>query len=147
MRGYFNRLKDVVFKDKEENDPTPLISKVAFKKPLSAHQRILRAIRTHEALKALDAADGDASFDLDPSEGLTPYQIMHDENGVEIKNPATGHAMTAAEHVMLQEERELSKREVRTQLKREADLHIQKAKKKAAKPPKKESQNDESDED
>lgn len=89
----------------EVNDPTPLVSRVAFKKPLSAHERVLRAIRHHEVLTRMNELPGDDTFDSPPYEDMAPHQLMVDEQ--------TGQEMTAGEHVMLQEERRQAAQDVR----------------------------------
>lgn len=106
----------------EKTDPTKLVSRVAFKRPLSAHERVLRALKTHDILKKLEAEPGDESFDDPPYEELTPHQLIQD--------PDTGEEMTAGEHVMLQHERAQARYDV--QKATERALHL-KAKQKARK--------------
>lgn len=88
----------------EVTDPVPMKSRVAFKKPLSAHERVLRALRHHQAISRLESEPGDDSFDDPPYEDLTPHQLIVD--------PDTGQEMTAGEHVMLQSERAQARHDV-----------------------------------
>lgn len=87
--------------NEETIDPTPVVSRVVFKRPMSAAEKVRNAIRQHEALKALDALPGDESFDSHDFEAMSPHQLMTDEQ--------TGQEMTAGEYVMLQRERELAR--------------------------------------
>lgn len=82
---------------KEKTDPVPLKSRVAFKRPLSAHERVLRALKQHDILKRLDSGPGDDSFDTPIEDIASPHQLMTD--------PVSGEEMTAGEYVMLQHER------------------------------------------
>jgi len=91
---------------KETLDPVPKASSVQFKRPLSAHERVLQAIRNHEQDKALDALPGDDTFDTDPIEDKTPHQLMTD--------PQTGEEMTAGEYVMLQHTRAEAEKDVQS---------------------------------
>lgn len=91
-------------KSHENLDPVPKASKVAFKRPLSATERVKHAIRQHEASKALNALPGDDTFDEPDVESMTPHQLMED--------PATGEELTAGEYVMLQHERALAKKDI-----------------------------------
>jgi len=98
----------------EKNDPRPLTSKVAFKRPLSAHERILRALKHRDALNRLNAVPGDDTFDTDLDPVDTPHQLVIDER--------SGREMTAGERVMLQQERVQAAKDVQTRLAREREL-------------------------
>lgn len=102
---------------KEFNDPVPMKSKVAFKRPLSAHERVLRAIRTHEKLRQMNAQPGDTDFDGPDLDKMTPHQLMED--------PISGKEMTAGEYHMLTVERAQASKDVKAykerQAKRKAD--------------------------
>lgn len=103
-KGYRLNKYGYLVKAVEFPDPVPKASKVAFKRPLSAHQRVLQALRTHEQMKALDALPGDDTFDGPDIENMTPHQLMTD--------PVSGEEMTAGEYVMLQHERAEASRDV-----------------------------------
>lgn len=98
-----NKLGHLV-KTHETLDPVPKASSVKFKRPLSAHERVLQALRTHDRLKALDALPGDESLDSPDVESMTPHQLMTD--------PTTGAEMTAGEYVMLQTERAQASKDI-----------------------------------
>lgn len=101
----------IVHQVHELTDPVPMKSRVAFKRPLSAHERVQRALRTHEQLRRLEAEPGDESFDDPPYEDLTPHQLIVD--------PVSGEEMTAGEHVMLQEERAKARIDVEAERQRQ----------------------------
>jgi len=111
--GYRKNKFGYLTKFAETPDPVGKASKVAFKRPLSAHQRVLQAIRTHEAIKAMNEAPGDDSFDGPDVEGMTPHQLMID--------PVSGEEMTAGEHVMLQHERGVARAEIQKTAKDHAE--------------------------
>lgn len=91
-------------KKREILDPVPKASSVKFKRPLSAHERVLQAIKVNREMEALDALPGDDTFDTEPIEDKTPHQLMVD--------PQTGEEMTAGEYVMLQHERAQAREDV-----------------------------------
>lgn len=101
----------VLVKSHEVLDPTPKASRVNFKRPLSAAERVKMAIRAHEQTRALDALPGDDTFDGPDIEAMTPHQLMND--------PDTGEEMTAGEYVMLQHERANAARDVQKAIKRQ----------------------------
>jgi len=118
----------------DPSDPVPMQSSVVFKRPLSAHERVLRAIKTHSALERMNAAPGDESFDDPEVEGMTPHQLMHD--------PISGEEMTAGEYVMLQHERDQARADVAQSLSRREKKKNQK-KLEAPAAPKSEEENSE----
>lgn len=98
MKKHLKKLSGVTFRNETEKlDPVPLKSPVAFKRPLSAAERVRLALKTHDYLRSLDALPGDDSLDGPPIENMAPHQLTTD--------PETGEEMTAAAYVMLQEER------------------------------------------
>jgi len=118
-------------KVKELYDPVPMKSKVAFKRPLSAHERVMRAIKTHERLMKMANAPGDTDFDAPDIENMAMHQLMTD--------PVSGKEMTAGEYHMLSVERQQAAQDVQAykarKAKREADnaaLIAAKARKKAS---------------
>lgn len=116
-------------KVKELYDPVPMKSKVAFKRPLSAHERVIRAIKTHERLMKLNNTPGDTDFDGPDLEKMTPYQLMED--------PISGKEMTAGEYHMLSVERQQAAHDVQAYKARKAQREAEKAAQKAAKVQKK----------
>jgi len=116
--------KPVIHQQHEITDPVPRKSRVAFKRPLSAQERVLRAIRNHEMLKELDSQPGDDTFDT-PIENLsTPHQLMVD--------PISGEEMTAGEHVMLQQERKQARIDVEAKFIADREKEDREAAKKAS---------------
>jgi len=112
--------------DPASKDPVPKKSSVAFRKPLSAHERVMRAIRTHEIIKRQDSEPGDESFDTPIDKMDTPHQLVSD--------PETGKEMTAGEYVMLQHERSQARQDVESvRQKREAAAFARAARKKIKK--------------
>lgn len=104
-------------------------SRVAFKRPLSAAERVARAIKDHEYLKSLDSRPGDDTFDSPDIQDKAIHQLVTD--------PVTGEELTAGEYVMLQSEREqahsdvLKDREARkAQLEREIQARRSKKRRK-----------------
>lgn len=108
-------------------DPVPKRSRVAFKKPLSAAERVLRAIKQRELLLAMDRSQPeDDSFDGPDYEQMSPHQLMVDEE--------SGQEMTAGEHVMLQEERRQARLDIeKVQSRIVNDKRVKKAEPKAKK--------------
>lgn len=102
----------------ETVDPVPMVSKVAFKKPLSAQQRVLNAIRQHDAIRANNALPGDDTFDGPDLENMTPHQLMTD--------PKTGEEMTAGEYVMLEHERKIASDDVQASIRSASERKKQK---------------------
>lgn len=94
----------IIRQEHELTDPTPMVSRTKFTRPLSAHERVLRAFKQHDALKSLEAAPGDDTFDGPDYEGQTPHQLTED--------PVTGQEMTAGELHMLETERAIAAKEV-----------------------------------
>lgn len=91
------KLNSIPRQEHEKTDPVPMMAPTAFKRPLSAHERVMRALRQQSQLQKLESEPGDDSFDEPPYENLTPYQLMED--------PESGQEITAGEYVMLQHER------------------------------------------
>lgn len=113
-KGYRLNSLGVLVKFAEVADPVPVASKVAFKRPLSANERVMRAIRQRDLINAMNAAPGDTDFDAPDFESMTPHQLMED--------PDTGKEMTAGEYVMLRHEREQAKTDVAAELARKKKL-------------------------
>lgn len=129
-------------KVRELYDPVPMKSKVAFKRPLSAHERVIRAIKQHEQIMKMKNAPGDTDFDGPDYDSMTPHQLMED--------PVTGKEMTAGEHHMLALERQQAAKDVRAykaaQAKRDAANEARKAANAAKKASKKSADSNLSDE-
>lgn len=129
--GYRKNKYGYLVKYTEILDPVPKASRVAFKRPLSAHQRVMQALKQHQAIEAANAAPGDDSFDAPDLEGMTPHQLMTD--------PISGKEMTAGEHVMLQAERVEASKTVKQLKAKQAELSRRalaaKKEKKVASPP------------
>lgn len=105
----------------EVNDPTPMKSRVAFKRPLSAHERVLRALKARDAIERYNASPVDDTHDSHITEELTPHQIIYDPNtGEPVRHPDTGEMMTAGEHVMLQHERAEAKKQIAESLRQKS---------------------------
>jgi len=81
----------------EKPSSTKMQSRVAFKRPLSAAERVARAIKDHEYLRSLDSRPGDDTFDSPDITDKAIHQLMTD--------PISGEEVTAGEYVMLQNER------------------------------------------
>jgi len=92
--------KPIPYQVHEITDPVPMKTSVRFKRPLSAHERVNRAIKMFARQQQLDAQPGDDTFDAPPHEGLAAHQLMID--------PESGQEITAAEYTMLQEERQIA---------------------------------------
>jgi len=123
----------------EQNSPVRLKSSVAFKPPLSAAARVLRAIKTHDALKRLESLPGDETFDGPNYDELTPHQL--------VKDPVSGNEMTAGELHMLELERAQAFKDIEAAQQRNASRKQKAAQKKlAAPPPSKEEETEGSDE-
>lgn len=125
-------------KVKELYDPTPMKSKVAFKRPLSAHERVIRAIKQHEQIMKMNNAPGDTDFDGPDYDSMTPHQLMED--------PVTGKEMTAGEHHMLSQERQQAAHDVRAYRAAHAEREARKAAKAAKKASKRSADSNLSDE-
>jgi len=138
MKKHLKKLTGVTYRNEREKlDPVPMKSPVAFKRPLSAAERVRLALKTHDYLRSLDALPGDDNLDGPPIEEMAPHQLTVD--------PETGEEMTAAAYVMLQEERSLVHEGLTKAASKynEARRYVPKRKKKkVSKPP-----SDESDED
>lgn len=106
MPGYKLNKLGFPIKNEETLSSQKLVSRVAFKKPLSTAQRVAMAIRDHEYLKALDSRPGDDTFDGPDYESKTPHQLMTD--------PISGEELTAGEYLMLQEERAQAEKDVKS---------------------------------
>lgn len=102
--GYLRNKLGFPYKAKELYDPVPLKSKVAFRRPLSASERVARAIKQHEHLRRLQALPGDQGFDEPELDTASPHQLMTD--------PISGQEMTSGEYVMLQNERQEARQDV-----------------------------------
>lgn len=95
----------VPVKKLDTSSPVPMAARVGFKRPLSAHERVMRAIKQYDAYKRREEEPGDDTFDSPAYDELTPHQLITD--------PDTGEEMTAGEHIMLQKERSDAKKQVR----------------------------------
>lgn len=93
----------------EDYKPTGQSKIVRASKPLSVHERLLRAIRQQDVIKRLASLPGDEDFDS-PDMPVTPHQLVND--------PDTGQELTAGELVMLQRERFEASAAVKNELER-----------------------------
>lgn len=134
-------------KVKELYDPVPKKSKVAFKRPLSAHERVMKAVKTREMILRLHSQPGDTGFDGPDYDKLTPHQLMYDEHGQEVRDPETGEQLTAGEYHVLSTEREQARKEVAALKARKEQAQLRKAALKASKAQKKASDSTLSDAD
>lgn len=120
------KISDIPHKIAEKLDPTPLKARVHFKRPLTAHEKIQRALRTQKLLDRMDSQPGDESFDTPIEAFETPHQLVPGDDG-ELTD------MTAGEHVMLQHERELAHAEVLEAVERKRNEKLAKAARRAKK--------------